>query len=62
MKLIVFLFVSALMILVSGLYLEYMVNRECSIYLSSAVGIIVLVALVYYIKYVVKTIQNFLNI
>jgi hypothetical protein len=62
MKLAVFLFASALMMLVSGLYFEYMLNRECSIYLSSAVGIVLVVILVYYIKYVVKTVQKFLNI
>lgn len=62
MKLFIFLVVSALMILVSGLYFEYMINRECSIYISTPAGIVLLVVLVYYIKYVVKTVQKFLNI
>jgi|688.fasta_scaffold479760_4 hypothetical protein len=57
-KLLVFLFVSFIMLLINGLFFEYVVSREIPTLLSGLILIVIIMANIGYLRYVVHLLSN----
>jgi hypothetical protein len=57
-KLLVFLFVSFIMLLINGLFFEYVVSREMPTLLSGLILIVIIMANIGYLRYVVHLLSN----
>lgn len=62
MKLIIFLALSAVTLITTDLYVEYMINRPFPLFLTLIAGIVLIVGFYYYLKYAAKTLKNLLNL
>lgn len=62
MKLLTFLALSAVMLIATDLYFEYMVSRECPAFFTTIAGIGLIMGFYYFIKYVAKTLKNLLKL
>lgn len=61
-KLIIFLVVTALLIVGCNYYFEYAVNRDLPAALSYPLTVVMIVLVAFYFRYLVKLIINLLNL
>lgn len=60
-KIIIGLFLAAIVIILNGLYFEYCISRECPEFLIVLASIAMTAFNLFILRYVVKKITNFLN-